>query len=176
MSSSMWVLNFYRFYMATAVGIGAALLFVRTWWFGLAATVVARICYAAGEHFIARLSVARLFKQHAYAFKQQLGPYGIRMINKAEKDAVVRKSLAEVFTNNEKKLRRAIESLEMMDILFRAGMRPDGDAYQLHDLKLKYGRFRIEQLEKRARAVQPQGGGEKTPDATEKTGGSALLS
>ncbi|MBN1575941.1 MAG: hypothetical protein JW913_05275 [Chitinispirillaceae bacterium] len=149
----MWALNFYRFYIAAAAGIGAALFLVRTWWFGLAVTIAVRICWAIVEYIIGRLSVNRLFKQHAFTFKQQLGPYGIRMINKAEKDIAVRKSLVEVFANDEKKLRKAIETLEMMDTLFRAGMRPDGDAYQLHDLKLKYGKWRIEEMEK-GKAVQ----------------------
>lgn len=39
----------------------------------------------------------------------------------------------------------------MMDALFSAGMRPDSDAYQLHDCKLKYGSYRLEQSEKDGR-------------------------
>jgi hypothetical protein len=144
----MWLLNFYRFYASLALGVAAAMFVVRQWWFGLLIFIIARTCWTLVELFIGRLKVNRLFKRHAYEFKQQLGPYGIRMINKAETDAAVRRSLAEVFTENEKNLRKAVENLEVMDTLFRAGMRPDGDAYQLHDLKLKYGKYRIERMEK----------------------------
>ena len=144
----MWLLNFYRFYASLALGVAATVFIVHRWWFGLLVFIAARTCWALVELFIGRLTIDRLFKKHAYEFKQQLGPYGIRMINRAEKDASVRRSLTEVFTDNEKKLRKAIENLEVMDTLFRAGMRPDGDAYQLHDLKLKYGKYRIERMEK----------------------------
>ncbi len=145
----MWLLNFYRFYIALSLGIVAAFFLVPAWWFGLLVTVGVRVCWAVAEHFVNQLAVNRHFREHAYAFKQQLGPYGIRLINKAETDAEVKKSLAEVFTDDDKKLRKAVETLEMMDTLFKAGMRPDGDTYQLHDLKLKYGKWRIEEMEKR---------------------------
>ena len=49
-----------------------------------------------------------------------------------------------MFTSNQKKLQKAVEQLEMMDTLFKAGMRPEGDEYLLHDLKLKYGKYRLE--------------------------------
>ena len=38
-----------------------------------------------------------------------------------------------------KKLQEAVKTLETMDVLFSAGMRPDANVWQLHDLKLKYG-------------------------------------
>ena len=75
-------------------------------------------------------------------FKQQHGPYGIRIANKAENEWHIKKSLAEVFTTNIKKLHKAIEQLEMMDTLFKAGLRPEGDEFLLHDLKLKYGKWK----------------------------------
>lgn len=144
----MWLLSFYRFYTSVVLGIMAGLFVVRTWWFGVIVAAAVRACWGGIEYFIEKMRINRSFRAHAYAFKQELGPYGIRMINKAEKDASVKRQLAEVFTADEKKLRKAVEQLEMMDTLFKAGMRPDGDAYQLHDLKLKYAKFRIEQLEK----------------------------
>ena len=144
----MWLMSFYRLYASIAAGTGAALLIVHTWWFGLAAAIAARMLWAALEHIVGRVTVSRLFAKHMFSFKQQLGPYGIRMVNKAETDASVKRSLAEVFTDNDKKLSKAVETLEMMDTLFKAGMRPDDDTYQLHDLKLKYGKWRLEQLGK----------------------------
>jgi hypothetical protein len=142
----MWLLSFYRLYVSALIGTGTVLLFGLAWWFGLLTAVTVRVLWAVAEIIAGRISVNRSFARHASLFKQQLGPYGIRMINRAETDASVKKSLAEVFTGNEKNLRKAVETLEMMDTLFRAGMRPDGDAYQLHDLKLKYGKWRLEQL------------------------------
>jgi hypothetical protein len=149
----MWLFSFYRMYASMALGCAAALLAVHTWWFGVITAVAARIGWGFIELLIDNIRINRSFKAHSHAFKQELGPYGIRMINKAEKEAAVKKQLAEVFTGDEKKLRRAVEQLEMMDTLFKAGMRPDGDTYQLHDLKLKYGKWRIEQLEKANRAA-----------------------
>jgi hypothetical protein len=144
----VWILTFYRFYISIGIGVVAACLFVRTWWFGLMTAVGSRIFWGVVEYFVHQLIVDRLFARHAHEFKQQLGPYGIRLVNRAEHDRTVKTSLTEVFTNDEKKLRKAVENLEMMDTLFRAGMRPDGDTYQLHDLKLKYGKYRIENLDK----------------------------
>jgi hypothetical protein len=43
-------------------------------------------------------------------------------------------------------LAAAVEQLEVMDTLFQAGMRPQGDQYLLHDLKLKYGRSRLQSI------------------------------
>ena len=85
-----------------------------------------------------------MVQAHSAQFKELLGPYGIRMINKAEQDPGIRKSLSEVFTPDLKKLKSTVDQLEMMDTLFKAGMQPDADTYQLHDLKLKYGKYRVE--------------------------------
>jgi hypothetical protein len=144
----MWIFQFYRFYLSVACGIVAAFFVIPIWWFGLCVAIVVRICWAITERMVERKAVNRQFKEHAYEFKQQFGPYGIRLINKAEKEYTVKKQLAEVFTNDVSKLRKTIENLEMMDTLFKAGMRPDGDTWQLHDLKLKYGKYRIERYEK----------------------------
>jgi hypothetical protein len=52
--------------------------------------------------------------------------------------------LSEVFTPNYKQLTKTVEQLEVMDTLFKSGLSPDGDTYQLHELKLKYAKYRIE--------------------------------
>lgn len=88
----------------------------------------------------------KLFKQNETEFKQLYGPYGIRLINKAETDWQTKKSLAEVFTNKKSNLKNTVEQLEVMNTLFQAGLKPDGDAYLLHDLKLKYGKHRLEKM------------------------------
>jgi hypothetical protein len=142
----MWLLSFYRFYVSIAAGVAAGLFLVRIWWLGFFTAIIVRILWGLVEYLVERARINKSFEAHAYAFKQELGPYGIRMINKAENDASVKRQLAEVFTADETKLRKAVEQLEMMDTLFKAGMRPDGDTYQLHDLKLKYGKFRIEKI------------------------------
>ena len=144
----MWVFRFYRFYLSVVGGIGASLCVIHSWWFGLAVALVIRISWAVVEHLISRYNINRSFKKHAYTFKQLTGPYGIRLINKAEKDHHLRTQLAEVFVDDERQLRKALENIEVMDTLFKAGMRPDGDTWQLHDLKLKYARFRLEEMAK----------------------------
>jgi hypothetical protein len=142
----MWLLSFYRLYVSLLSGVAGALLVVHTWWFGVIVALGVRLLWGLAEMVTGRILINRDVARHIFTFKQELGPYGIRIANKAETDASVRKSLAEVFTGNEKKLRKTVETLEMMDTLFKAGMRPDGDAYQLHDLKLKYGKWRLERL------------------------------
>lgn len=146
----MFLFQFYRFYFSLTVGILVRLFLLRSWWVIVPVTVLMRILWLVIENAVKKNIANRLFREHAYTFKQELGPYGIRMINKAEKEPHVKKSLVEVFTPDENKLRKAVEQLEMMDTLFKAGMRPDADNWQLHDLKLKYARWRIEQLEKKA--------------------------
>ena len=148
----MWIFSFYRFYFALACGFFVVFVLHWSWWTAAGVTVGSRLCWLLVEQTINRLLVARRFKQHAYAFKREMGPYGIRLINKAEKDPFLKKNLAEVFVQNTASLRKAIEQLEMMDTLFKAGMRPDGDTWQLHDLKLKYGKFRLERMEKTSNA------------------------
>ena len=98
------------------------------------------------ERFIHGKRVDALFQRNCAEFKQLFGPYGIRIANKAEQDRQIKESLAEVFTVNRKKLTKAIEQLEMMDTLFKAGMRPEGDQFLLHDLKLKFGKHRLEKI------------------------------
>ncbi|MBN1761301.1 MAG: hypothetical protein JW863_23455 [Chitinispirillaceae bacterium] len=143
----MWLLSFYRFYLSVATGIAGALFLVHSWWFGLLVAIAVRFLWWGSERLVETARINRSFRAHSYAFKQELGPYGIRMINRAGKEASVKRQLAEVFTADEKKLRKAVEQLEMMDTLFKAGMRPDDDTYQLHDLKLKYGKFRLEKID-----------------------------
>jgi hypothetical protein len=146
----MLVLQFYRLYISFAVG---GLIYFSLWhraWIWIAASILVRVLWFAIEKRIEALRINHRVEQHAFEFKQQLGPYGIRMINKAESDPMVRQSLAEVFTPDIKALKKAVEQLEMMDTLFKAGMRPDGDAYQLHDLKLKYGKYRLEKVKSRS--------------------------
>lgn len=96
------------------------------------------------EKRINQIRINKWFEQHSYEFKLQTGPYGIRLINQAENDSYIKKSLCEVFTPDLKKLKEAVTQLETMDALFRAGLQPQGDQFQLHDLKLKYGRYRLE--------------------------------
>ncbi|MFP4417608.1 MAG: hypothetical protein ACOC4C_00100 [Fibrobacterota bacterium] len=140
----MFLFSFYRLY--AAIGIGAASYFFlwRKWWVWVLTSLIVRIFWALAESWYASISRERDFRKHAYAFKQFAGPYGIRLVNKAENDARTRQSLSEVFTGNRKKLTRTVEQLEAIDTLFSAGMRPEGDEYLLHDLKLKYGRHRLE--------------------------------
>jgi hypothetical protein len=140
----MWVLGFYRFFAAIAAGAAVYWTLYRSIWAWVVATLLVRLSWFAVELAAARLAVNRDFNRHIAAFRQELGPYGIRIANKAESDPRVKKSLAEVFTPGMKKLRKTVEQLEVMDTLFQAGMRPEGDEYLLHDLKLKYGKRRLE--------------------------------
>lgn len=144
----MFLLQFYRFYFALAVGTVTYFVLIKTWWGALLGVLISRILWLLIEHALKRCAINRSFHQHETPFKQQMGPYGIRMVNRADSNWQVKKSLAEVFINDEKQLKKNVEQLEMMDTLFRAGMRPDGESYQLHDLKLKYGKWRLEQLPK----------------------------
>ncbi|MFP4014420.1 MAG: hypothetical protein ACLFVQ_10070 [Chitinispirillaceae bacterium] len=141
--------RFYRFYTAILVSTFLSIL-LGTFWIFLPSAVLIRFIWHKVERASEDKEINRLFEQHAPEFKQLAGPYGIRLINKAENDSALRRSLAEVFTPDENKLKEAVEQLEMLDTLFRAGMTPDGDSYQLHDLKLKYGRHRLEALGKKS--------------------------
>jgi hypothetical protein len=108
--------------------------------------VIVRFVWSYVEYVFKRWTIEKSFKRHVSEFKQQYGPYGIRIVNKAEKEWRVKASLAEVFTSDKKKLKRSVEQLEAMDALFKVGMQPEGDEFLLHDLKLKYGKFRLEQF------------------------------
>ena len=144
----MWLLGFYRLYFALASGVAFYVLAVRSVWFALLVSAIARGAWFGIERIATRIVVDRDFNRHEYQFKQLLGPYGIRIANQAEQDFRTKKNLAEVFVSNPARLRKNVEQLTMMDTLFRAGMRPEGDAYLLHDCKLKYGTYRVEQLDK----------------------------
>ena len=139
----MWLFSFYRIYLSIAAG-AVAFYFYRAWWIWITAAIAARIIWFVIESGVSRWVINRNFHRHIAAFKQQLGPYGIRIANKAEADTRIRKSLAEVFVSDLGKLKKAVEQLDVMDTLFKSGMRPDADEYLLHDLKLKYGRLRLE--------------------------------
>lgn len=143
----MFLLTFYRFYIATAIGIAAYFLLLPNLWICVAIAIAVRTVWFFAERYLENLAIARSFEKHQTKFKELYGPYGIRLVNKAESDAEIRISLAEVFTPNVKKLKENVKTLETMDVLFNAGMRPDGDAWQLHDLKLKYGKYRLEQCD-----------------------------
>jgi hypothetical protein len=143
----MWIFGLYRFYVSICVGILCWLVPGRSFWLSIAAAIVARAAWFAIERIVERMSINRDFRNHEYRFKQQLGPYGIRIANQAEQDFRTKKSLAEVFVAAPARLKKNVEQLQMMDTLFNAGMRPDGDAYLLHDCKLKYGLYRMEQAE-----------------------------
>jgi hypothetical protein len=142
----MFLLNFYRFYCSCLAGILVYLFLLHSVWLGLVAIIISRTAWFFIERFLRRIMINKWFAAHQGAFKQQFGPYGIRLVNKAESDAATRESLAEVFTPDPDELRKNVQNLEVMDVMFKAGMRPDGDAWQLHDLKLKYGKFRLEKL------------------------------
>jgi hypothetical protein len=140
----MWIFRFYRIF--TAVAAGAAVVFFSgiSLWIWPLMTVIIRMLWYFVEKRINEIRINRWFEQHSYEFKQQTGPYGIRLINQAENDPYVKKSICEVFTPDMKKLKEAVTQLETMDTLFKAGLQPQGDQFQLHDLKLKYGRYRLE--------------------------------
>jgi len=145
----MWLLNYFRIYICAGIAIAFSVGFKQPWWLGLLLAIVCRIAWHIVEKEFTKRKINRLFEQHSYEFKQQFGPYGIRLINKAEEDWSVKKSLSEVFECDLKKLKNAVSQLESIDILFKAGLQPQGDMYQLHDLKLKYGKYRLSKFEKR---------------------------
>ncbi|MBD3393549.1 MAG: hypothetical protein GF418_15555 [Chitinivibrionales bacterium] len=140
----MWFLGLYRFYISLAAGAAAFFFLWHTVWAWLLVTPGVRLAWFFAERALNAWRMDRDFQRHIAAFRQELGPYGIRIANKADANPRVKKSLAEVFTASPSKLKKTVEQLEVMDTLFRAGMRPEGDEYLLHDLKLKYGRRRLE--------------------------------
>jgi hypothetical protein len=140
----MFIFQFYRFYLSTALGIATWLFIIHSFWVIFPVIFVVRTLWFLIEKMIRNIRIKKWYKIHGGPFKELTGPYGIRLINKADSDVVVRNSLAEVFTPDLKELKKAAEQLEMMETLFKSGLRPDGDSYQLHDLKLKYARHRLE--------------------------------
>ncbi|MDD5675135.1 MAG: hypothetical protein PHC61_13280, partial [Chitinivibrionales bacterium] len=93
----MVVFSFYRFYLSIAAGFLSYFLVLPSIWFSVAIAIGVRVFIGAIEKMMRIIAVDRCFKLHEYRFKQLLGPYGIRMINKAEKSFALRKSLYEVF-------------------------------------------------------------------------------
>jgi hypothetical protein len=144
----MWLLGFYRIYLSLCAGIAFWYFFIRSIWLSLAVAVAARVLWFVVESIIERILINRDFNRHLYPFKQELGPYGIRLENKAAQDWHIKKSLAEVFVSSPARLSKNVEQLTVMDTLFKAGMSPEGDALLLHDCKLKYGTYRLSRIEK----------------------------
>ena len=140
----MLLLSWYRMYAAIIAGAAVYFLAIRHWWMWVLVTVALRIVWLLTEWWINNRLIEVSYKKHSGEFKQLCGPYGIRIANKAESDFAIKKSLCEVFVDNKQALKKTVDQLEMMNTLFNAGMRPDGDTFQLHDLKLKYGRHRLE--------------------------------
>lgn len=144
----MFLLNFYRLYASLCAGILFYFFCRHSLWMSAAVMLCFRFVWFFIEQKINSFLVNKLFNQHLFEFKQQLGPYGIRLANKAENDRQLKKSLAEVFIPNPVKLKKNVEQLEMFDTLYKAGMRPDSETYQVHDCKLKYGKYRLEKIKK----------------------------
>jgi hypothetical protein len=140
----MFILNFYRLYIALVTGAAVYFFVLPRLWLFFVTLIATRVIWFFIERFVRNIRINKSFEEHETPFKEQFGPYGIRLINKARSDPAIKQSLAEVFTNDLKKLQENVKNLETMDVLFNAGMRPDGDAWQLHDLKLKYGKVRLE--------------------------------
>lgn len=145
----MALLKLYRLYLSIISGAAVFFAFIHTWWAWLFSSVLFRIIWFIIESKWKKFVLEKNFNQHSSEFKQLSGPYGIRMINKAETDPTIKKSLCEVFTSDLSKLEETVNTLQMMDSLFQAGLRPDADQYQLHDLKLKYGKYRLEKHTKK---------------------------
>jgi hypothetical protein len=156
----MWIFHLYRFYLSVGAGVLVYVAGSRTLWQAVLAVVLFRTGWFLVEQRLEHIRMERSFRRHATAFKQALGPYGIRLINKAETDPRTKRSLAEVFTPNPRALRRTVEQLEMLNTLFDAGMRPAGDEYLLHDCKLKYGRMRLQRMENKPARDTARSGGE----------------
>jgi len=140
----MFLLHFYRLYVSLAAAASLMFFAAAPVWLALTAAVAVRAAWFLIEWQAGEARIRRAFSRHIDDFRRQYGPYGIRLANKAENDARIRRSLAEVFDSDTEKLKKTVEQLEVMDTLFNAGMRPEGDEYLLHDLKLKYGRLRLE--------------------------------
>jgi hypothetical protein len=145
----MWIFTFYRFCISLCAGIASYFFLVKSIWLSILLAVAFRIAWFLAEMLAEGAIIRRDFNRHVYEFKQQLGPYGIRMANRADSDWRIKKSLHDVFTSNTARLRKNVEQLQMMNTLFSAGMTPDAETFQLHDCKLKYGTYRLEQLSKK---------------------------
>jgi hypothetical protein len=146
----MIFLSLFRLY--ASLGVGALVYFFiwRTLWFAIISAITFRAAWFLIERFIELMITNAHFQKYIYEFKQQLGPYGIRLANQAEKDRRTRKSLAEVFIADVDKLRTIIDRLKVLDTLYQAGMTPDQETRLLNDCKLKYATYRLEQTDKKA--------------------------
>ena len=109
----MVILGFYRFYASLCAGILASLLLWHHVWFAIACTVAFRSLWYSIDHLVNHFLVEKYFKLHLYEFKQQLGPYGIRIANKAESDYRIKRSLVEVFAPDMKKLQKNADQLKL---------------------------------------------------------------
>ena len=141
----MWLLKFYRFFLSLLSGLLMYLFILKNIWVSILSITVVRLVWLSIDSMLKRYYINRDFSTHIHKFKQQNGPYGIRIANKAETDWRVKELLAEVFTPDIKKLKKSVAMLETMNDLFKAGLSPQGDEYLLHDLRLKYGRYRLEE-------------------------------
>ncbi|MBD3420925.1 MAG: hypothetical protein GF398_12465 [Chitinivibrionales bacterium] len=139
----MWIFNFYRLYCSLAAGLLYYFFIQRSWWQALLILIAARAGWFGISWYIKKVATDRAFNKYIGEFKEKYGPYGIRMANKAENNRRIKESLAEIFVADMQKLKKNVEQLDVMDTLFNAGMRPEGDEYLLHDLKLKYGKERL---------------------------------
>jgi hypothetical protein len=140
----MAFLNFYRLYASLCAGFAIYMFLGRNVWLALGCAAAFRLSWFFVEGSVSRILVEVRFKRHIHEFKQQLGPYGIRLANRAEGDRAVRKSLSEVFVPSLKKLKINYDYLKVLDTLYAAGMRPDQESLHLNDCKLKYAAFRLE--------------------------------
>ncbi|MBN1983397.1 MAG: hypothetical protein JW795_17805 [Chitinivibrionales bacterium] len=143
----MWIFQFYRFFISVGAASVSYFFFFKNIWFSFFIFIIIRSMWFGIEKSINRFQVNASFKKHIPQFKQLYGPYGIRIANKADSENHIKKSLSEVFTEKKSILKKNVENLEVMDTLFKSGLRPEGDSYLLHDLKLKYGKYRLEKLE-----------------------------
>ena len=78
----MILLRFYRLYLSVLGGAVVFFTLLHSWWAWLGSSILLRIIWALGETKFNNYRNNKYFEQHSYEFKQLLGPYGIRMINK----------------------------------------------------------------------------------------------
>jgi hypothetical protein len=142
----MWLLDFYRLYICLISALLSFFFLVHSIFLSLGIFIVLRALWWFIEWALERYQIQMNFNKFQGEFKNIYGPYGIRIINKAQNNFVTKKSLCEVFCTSPIKLKKAVEQLEVMDTLFKAGMQPQGDDYLLHDLKLKFGALRLKKL------------------------------
>jgi len=140
----MWTLQFYRFYICLAAALFSYFFFFPSVWVSILVFIGLRTALFFIEKLIRGKKINKAFNRHAAEFKMAYGPYGIRIVNKAEADPAIKESLYEVFSPNLQTVKKNVEQLITMNVLFDAGMRPEGDQYLLHDLKLKYGKKRLD--------------------------------